>query len=247
MANRILLSLLVIAFLFGACGTDVRDQPLTMAAIEEHQEQVKEELTDEEKQLLMAYVARHTMGDAFAAAFSGEDPGENAKDILAENLDGSVTIGKAINKQRTWREEQEARRAEEQRRAEEAAAQREAELERLRGLVSVNVVEKGFREIDYSDYITLEVVIANNSEQDVEGVKGRLVFNDIFGDEIMSVGIKEDQPVAAAEQRVERYTLDYNQFMDDHKKLRNTDLDRMEVDWEPMTILFSDGTRVDVE
>ena len=107
--------------------------------------------------------------------------------------------------------------------------------------------EKGFQNADYQNYITIRAVYENKSGKDIRAFKGTIQFNDLFGAEIMPVNISEDNPIQAGEMRREGWTLKYNQFIDKHVKLRNTELDNMKPEWRPSVILFADGSSLEVQ
>ena len=227
------LTLILFALLIVGCN-DVKNQPLTAATMEQIGE--TDALSEEETELLAGYVMRTGM----ARAMSGEDA-ETAFE------DPSVTIGDAIDKQRDWVENAETRAAQERQAAEEALARREQDLMRLRNLVQVTAVDKSFNSGRYgSDWIQMTVSINNTSDREVVGVKGGLTLNDMFGDKIVGMEIKHDDPIAAGERVIERMDYDYNQFINEHATWRSTDLDKMQIVWEPETIIFADGERLEV-
>lgn len=228
-----LLCLVLIAIIASGCN-DVKNQPLTTESLQQAGE--ADALSAEESELLASYMMRTGM----ARALSGEDA-ETAFE------DPSITLGEAIDSQREWVQNAEARAAAERLAAEEALARREEELTRLRNLVQVTVVEKTFHQGRYGrDWIQMTVSINNTSDREVVGVKGGLTLNDMFGDRIIGMEIKHDDPIAAGERVIERLDYDYNQFMNDHATWRSTDLDKMQIVWEPETIIFADGERLEI-
>ena len=104
----------------------------------------------------------------------------------------NVTVGEALERQRQFREEEEARVAAERERAEAERAAREAELERLRGIVRVTAVSKSKREARVQHVSRFEYLYENTSDQDITGFEGVLVVNDMFGDHIKNLIISAD-------------------------------------------------------
>ena len=44
-----------------------------------------------------------------------------------------------------------------------------------------------------------------------------------------------------------RAQTDYNQFMSDDKKLKDTELNKLKVVWEPEQLIFSDGEKISLD
>lgn len=109
--------------------------------------------------------------------------------------------------------------------------------------IGFEITDKNFVEGNYQDSNNFTFQFTNNTDKDVEGIKGVITLKDLFGDQIKRVTISYDEGVAVGESKLYRASLDYNQFMDDDIKLRNTDLAKMKYEWEVSTIIYSDGTQ----
>lgn len=133
--------------------------------------------------------------------------------------------------------------------AKEIREKEEVEKARLRQMVTMALVEKSFVESDpmssrYQDYITIKVALENNSDKDIKAIKGNLIFKDVFGDKIDSVGFKYDEGIKSHSKEIWKGGIEYNQFIDSHQKLRSIELKNLSLEWEPQTILFEDGTKL---
>ena len=222
---------LVVVLLTAACSSP-RETKLTkenIAAISK-----TKELTGEEVQLLQGYILRTGM----ARALSGAD--------TAQLLDSTKTIQSAIEEQRKWIHDDSVRTASEKAEAAAALQRYEQEAARLRAIVTVTPVRKGFSEADYQSYVTFQMVAKNNGDKAVNGFKGHVKVTDMFGDLIARLEVKEDETLAPNAQRVFRTAYGYNQFMDRDTKLRFTAYDKMKFIWEPEIIVFADGTQLAV-
>ncbi len=69
------------------------------------------------------------------------------------------------------------------------------------------------------------------------------MFQDLFGKEIYAISLYYDEGLKPNKKN-ETYTIEYNQFRDEHQKLRFTALSNMRVEWKPQSILFADGTKL---
>jgi hypothetical protein len=231
--RRILIATLA---LLAACG-DIKDQKFTEAAFQKFKD--SPETTESERSLAAGYMARH----AFAQVTRG--------DTTPDFFDESVTIGEAIEAERTRVAADSARKAAERRAAGEARQRREAELARARGMVSVAVTGMSKRPRNaqayrFNDVAVLSVALVNNGTQPVTGVKGRLVVRDVFGDEIIRLEYKHDDAIAPGARAVTERFYEINPYIGREVRLYQTDFDKLRISWEPQTLLLGDGTRLEV-
>ena len=200
-----------------------------------------EELSDEQKTDLRAYLIRAGM----AEAFGGSVP--------------DMTIKEAIQNQKDFQAEKEAEaKAEAEELTRQVALIQAAEAERSKALekarkaltvavTSINFIKANYRQGTYQDSFAIRIVLKNNADKGMSGVKGTVVFADMFGDEIKRVTLSVDDPIPTGEQVTWSGSLDYNQFMAEDTKLRSTELSKMKISWEPEVYLFTDGTSMKME
>jgi hypothetical protein len=230
MPYRVIIMLLLV--LSAPACSSPRDNKLTRENMEAISK--TKDLTGEEVQLLQGYVMR----TGLARALAGAD--------TSQLFDSTKTIRTAIEEQRKWIHDDSVRTATEKAEAAAALQRYEQESARLRALVTVTPVRKGFSESDYQSYVTFQMVAKNNGDKAVSGFKGRVRVTDMFGDLIARLEVKEDNSLAPGAERVFRTAYGYNQFMDRDAKLRFTDYQKMKFVWEPEIVLFADGTQLAV-
>lgn len=114
--------------------------------------------------------------------------------------------------------------------------------------VGFEIVNKEFKEADmYSgsimDQIILETEFENKSNKDMRGIQGVIVFVDMFGDNIMSSSFEYTDGIPKNSTKTWDASIEYNEFIDEHKKLRNTDLEDLEYELEIDKIIYKDGTK----
>lgn len=218
------MSLVIVAsVLLVACAPDPLEYRITEANQESIMDDLKDsKMTTEQFQLLVAAQMRSALD-------------ENVSLV-------GKTVGEVISDERIHQAEQAARKAEEERLAEEARLKAEADAAVLREAITLTVYDKGFIEGRFEDQITIKIAYENTSDKDIRAFTGVTRFLDLFGREIFKSNITIDDPIAVGSKETWSGGIDYNQFMDTHQKLRNTDLEDMRVEWLPATILFSDGT-----
>lgn len=98
----------------------------------------------------------------------------------------------------------------------------------------------------FSNYVTFVFELTNNSEKAIKGVQGVLHINDLFGTSIMDVGCDfTGHTIQAGETYTNKdLTYEVNEFMDADMKLYNEDYSDLNFEYEPTTIVFTDGTSV---
>jgi len=214
-----ILSLVVLA----SCSSPL-EKNYSEEDLEQNAPALKEVLDSNDLQLLM--------GSIFRLTLQGEDL-------------NSMTYNEILEDGRTWKAEQERIEAE-QKALQEKAAREEAErIARLQDAVMVTCFKKGFQKVNYQDYLTYGFAIENKSDKPIRAIKGILRFTDLFDDEISSIRFTYDDPVGVGEIAKWNAQTDYNQFDSDDSKLKNKDLEDLKVVWEPIKIIFEDGSSLE--
>jgi hypothetical protein len=217
-----ILSILSIAVL-AACSSPL-EKIYSEESLEQDAPALKEALDSNDLNLLM--------GSIFRLTLKGEDL-------------SNMTYNEILEDGRNWKAEQERIEAE-QKALQEKAAREEAErIARLQEAVMVTCFKKGFQEVNYQEYITYGFAIENKSDKPIRAIKGTLRFTDLFDDEISSIRFTYDDPVGIGEIAKWNAQTDYNQFDSDDSKLKNKDLENLKVVWEPIKIIFEDGSSLE--
>jgi len=144
------------------------------------------------------------------------------------------TVGEVIGFQKKWEMELEEFKAKfEREKAAEAAA--------LQGSLSVIVNSKSLVGPDYDKDFRFFITYTNTSQKDIRGFQGSVVFYDLFGDRILGLDLKIFSPVKVGEKGTWEGGFRFNQFINQHVQLKNTELKDLKVVWEPEKILFING------
>ena len=236
MNTRILVATLLVSTSVLACSKDPRSFRIEDSNKDRFLEQIKDlkGLTVEESRLLFAFQMRHTL----ASGLGGSPPPLVGK-----------TIGDLIAEQRTFETDAKKREQEQDRLAAEAKAKEDALAAELRKAIALTVFEKDFVPSNamagrYQDHITIKCAYENTSGKDIRAFTGSVRFNDLFGKRIFESGLTISDPIKASMKDTWEGTIDYNQFIDSHRSLRNTDLKDMKIVWVPKSIIFGDGSTV---
>jgi hypothetical protein len=189
-----------------------------------------QKLPESEREMVARYMIRHLIGGG------GTVPeGTTVAEALVEQ--------KGIEEAAAVREKEEA--------ALTASVERDQAAARatLSDAVSVVLVEKTFLPADinvrrYRGETDLKVAYSNKSTKTIAGVKGTLVFKNLFGDPITRVAIAMTDAVEPGKTVVWDGSTEYNQFERKDQELAFTPVEKMKVEFEPAMVVFADGTRL---
>ena len=93
-------------------------------------------------------------------------------------------------------------------------------------------------------YVTSEFSVTNNTNKDIKGIQGVVIYKDMFGKEIMRINCDFTKEIIySGTTYIESDLLfECNQFIDSHMKLYNTKYESLAFEYQIKTILFTDGT-----
>lgn len=222
------LILVAIAFLLMGCR-DIRDAELSKLT-DDQRTSLDKKLNGEETRLLMGYMMRQGMSQAFG--------GKGAPD--------GITVKQAIKEQRDYLEKEKQEEAKAAELKKKIEAERKAMQEEFAQLLSAVVVSKKTSESEFGQkYVRLEMAFENKTDKDIQGVKGTLKIADIFGDLIKNTSFSYDSGIAAKKTAIYKGSLNVNRFEDKDLKLYTTDFDKLKTSFEIETIIYKDGTKVE--
>ncbi len=228
---RLILVVLITCFLV-ACS-NVKDLKFTKDNQEQVMEKVRKskDLTGEEVGLLIAALMRTTLSGG--------------------GIEGK-TVGQLIGEQRKITAEAEAREKEAKRLAEEAAKKEAQVAAELSKHIMAAPFKKAFHKAnwqnaEYEDKISIAFVFENKSNKDIKAFKGETIFKDAFGEIIKKINLTYDEGIKAGQKKNWYGETKYNQFMEDQRKFRDTELENMKFEWKPKAIIFSDGSKLGLD
>ena len=117
----------------------------------------------------------------------------------------------------------------------------------LSGKVDLEITKKGFSDANYDDSITMDLKFTNKTDKDMKGVQGTVTFYDMFDNEISTTKVAFDKGISAGQSKVWSTGTHYNQFMEEDKKLKDTELKDLKYKWVVTTIVYGDGTKESAE
>lgn len=97
----------------------------------------------------------------------------------------------------------------------------------------------------FSDFIEIDYKIVNKSPKSIKGIKGILSVYDQFDDLIININWDVSERVGAGNtKKITRHGLDYNQFIDYHRKLYDLKFEDLTFKFEAEQINFADGYKL---
>lgn len=240
--KKLLLVLLTVSIFVG-CHKDPKQYRITDANKDHFMEEIKPltGLTVEEAGLLYGYTIRTTM----AGALGQKPPSPVGK-----------TVGELIATERDLQDKAKKESETQEKLAKEALVKEEANAAGLRKALTFAVYAKDFQPAntsgppgtwDFKNYLVLKCTYQNTSGKDIRAFTGRIRFTDLFDKEVLTRSVTISDPVTAGTTNNWTGTLDYNDFQNDLKALRNANLTDLKVVWLPKQIIFADGSRIGSE
>jgi hypothetical protein len=160
------------------------------------------------------------------------------------------TVSTIIADQRAYEADQQAQADAQRKLADDIRAKRDARNRQLKAALTVAFVDKGFQPADtdngdFNSYITIELAMKNTSSKTIRSMAGLLHFQNTLGRDIDVVPMTYEHPMRAGARVDWPGTIKYNQFDNGDVALKEADFSNVRLMWEPKTILFTDGSRLD--
>lgn len=114
-------------------------------------------------------------------------------------------------------------------------------------VVMATLLTKRLSEQKYEKMIVFDIeFVAANLKKPSRAIKGTLNINDLFGEKQMGIGWTIDRPLNPGERMVESgQGFKFNQFMERHNWVKNTERENMAVTFTVESVLYEDGSRED--
>lgn len=118
--------------------------------------------------------------------------------------------------------------------------------------LTVVLVKKGFdpKDLDngkFEEDVTFTLQFANKTGKDIRAFDGVLEFTDLLGNRIIGSKVEINERVAAGQTLSWEGALEYNQFMNDHQRLRSEPMENLKVEFHANKVLFADNSTKEYE
>ena len=99
----------------------------------------------------------------------------------------------------------------------------------------------------YEADVTFTIQFSNETKSDIRAFDGILEFTDLLGNSIIASKVEINERVVAGQTLAWDGALEYNQFMDDHQRLRSEPMENLKISFRTHKVLFADGTTTNYE
>lgn len=118
--------------------------------------------------------------------------------------------------------------------------------------IVASLVKKGFSPKDiyngkYEEEVTISVNFENKTGKEIRAFDGVLEFTDLLDNRIIGSRIEINESIAPDSALSWEGALEYNQFMNEHERLRSEPKDNLKVAFHAGKVLFADGTTKEYE
>ncbi|MCC6071438.1 hypothetical protein ACFSQU_18015 [Massilia sp. GCM10020059] len=240
---KTIISAALIAALLAGCNSpkDIVLGPEPLKQMAEQGDQFRK-LTEDERMLLVGYLAAQSMRSAFT------------KETLPST---GKTVGEVLKEAGAWREKMKVEQAREAKREAEAAAlQAKVAAEaakisqQLATMVTIavtgkTVLPKNYDVGRYSELLMVKYALENRSEKKIKQIKGDVIFTDATGDAVGQLGVEFDTNMEPGQTvktdtgigwKVNRYSRG------DIEKIAERDFENMKGKFVISSIAFADGS-----
>lgn len=124
------------------------------------------------------------------------------------------------------------------------AALRTANEKKLASVLDIKLIDKGFYEYKYRDYITFTIEMKNLSGREIAAFKGDLVFSDLLDNQVKRISFMYDEGIGSGELKEYKAHIDHNDYSPDSRALKDKPMDKLKIRWIPAQVLFSDGEKI---
>lgn len=122
---------------------------------------------------------------------------------------------------------------------------KETPFSEIDGMFDVKITGKRVFKANYSDHLGLNLVFTNHTEKDIKAVQGVVTFTDLFDSEILTIRLTIEKNIATGQSvNNSDYSIELNQFSDEHNRLRSIEMENLKMRFETQSIIFKDGSIV---
>jgi len=198
-------------------------------------------IPEEDRMLLVGYVTAMSIGSVL---------GGDVKPITGR------TVGEVLGDARVWSEKMKVAKAEQEKRKAEAealrakiAAERKAIADKIAGMVTIAVTDKvvlpkNYDVGRYNDLLMIKYALENKSDKTIRQIKGEVVFEDPTGDEVGSLNVDFNEPIAPGKTLKTDTGMGWrtNQFsMGDIERIASREFGTMKASFRARSIAFEGG------
>lgn len=115
--------------------------------------------------------------------------------------------------------------------------------EQIKELFKVTLDNKSVISLN-TNSVNFDLTFTNSSDYQIRAFKGVIVFKDIFGDEFKRINLEYDQTISGGSFVEWNGEYKVNPTVAEDIKLRDTDFENLQYDFQLTTVILDNGTRI---
>lgn len=190
-------------------------------------------LSEADKGLLAAYLLRTQLGEVLGK----------------QGMPVGTTVGQAIDAQRQWMAEQDAKKAAQQRLKAELETKQAATAAELSKTIVLTFmgqryIPRNFGAGQTDNRFSVQIGVKNSGSKAIKGVKLQLVFKDTFGEVISKRGVDIEHTIPPGGEYVWKGGRNINEYIDEDRKLMHLEDGQFSAEMQPTMVVYADGSSV---
>lgn len=190
-------------------------------------------LSEADKSLLSAYLVRTQLGQVLGK----------------QGMPVGTTVGQAIDAQRQWVAEQDAKKAAKQQlkaalEAKQAATVAELSKTVVLTFMGQRYIPRNFDAGQIDNRFSVRIGVKNLGTKAIKGIKLQLVFKDTFGEVISNRGVDIEHTIPPGAEYAWKGGRRINEYIDEDRKLMHLENGQFSTEMQPTMVVYADGSRV---
>jgi hypothetical protein len=217
--------LLMLAFLFASCGP--LNKQYNKNTFHNDLKEIKETGIPEEDTILLNYYIKNAL-------------------VNGKKIDSNATYKQLLEKAKTEKTKREINAFMKEDSIKNASLKEKTKADELKKIISVAFVSVAATTSDQGGEFTILLNIQNNGAKNIKAFKGIMIFYDLFGAVIKKYELKYNLIVNAKEAKTYYYRTKFNDKIESDVALSEMDEENIHFVFEPVQILFLDGTEMNL-
>jgi hypothetical protein len=190
-------------------------------------------LSEADKGLLAAYLLRTKLGEVLGK----------------QGMPVGTTVGQAIDAQRQWMAEQDAKKAAAQRLKAELEAKQAATAAELSKTVVLTFmgqryIPRNFGAGQTDNRFSVQIGVKNSGAKAIKGIKLQLAFKNTFGEVISKTPVRIEHTIPPGGEYVWKGGRNINEYIDEDRKLMHLEDGQFSAEMQPTMVVYADGSTV---
>ena len=116
--------------------------------------------------------------------------------------------------------------------------EKKTQVDSMKQIISVTLLSKNLTETDFREFFSIGLKIENHSYENIKGLKGKMIFTDVFGDTIKTAELKYTSVLENYNFVFYNAQVNYDPYSEPDINLLNAQVNNIKLLFEPEMILF---------